>query len=377
MGIPSLPTELWAEIAKEETLNTEDYYSLTLVDRRFRDIFTPALYSSIGIHIGIHSYLRDTLYSSPDASRFELVDSRLQRLLDLFVCSPLHRQFVHQVDFRTMYPPPVQLDENIKYSYFDELTESIMALIAWFPSLQVLKLSYLRFELDSILRLVSSSSSGLLLEMYHCFITGEATINVQSTLSSLACYKLPIKILVPLISGASLRELHIGISLGQLESALKRYNLSLTSLRSLSVPDFTNGALNFFKNTPDLSKLSIRRDSTSHDDSPLPLHWKNMLTRLEHFSGQKDFIPLFVSSRPVVSIDCREYEALPPDLGPLFGSQVVVRDIQWSSDEPWEILPYLVKHNPKVQDLCIYTFWRPGAPNKARTTCSFRTLTDI
>lgn len=354
MTTPSLPTELLATIGGEKALDTKDHHSLVLVNRRFRDIFTPVLYSSLQFLIGDPNLP----LTSSSSSIFELVGRPLRQLLQLLDCSSKHRHFVSVVDFKR---PITGKDpwEDAKSDPLGSLTEHIMALIARFPSLKTLHLLGHHLHADRIIRILSQASSLSELNITQCQVTGEPTVDCSFALNILHLNS-SAQVLAPFVIGRHLRHLKVNVSLNRLKDASASYELPLSSLKSLSFNTFTGHALDFFQHTPNLSKLVVTSISHVYDDGIRPPNWTNMLSQLEHYRGPAVLIPLFVSGRPVTSIRCyeirekRKAAELLSSLGPSFSSRAAMRIVEWSCYRIWDLLLYVVKDSSQLQILNVF-----------------------
>lgn len=332
-------------------------------------MFTPALYSSIQIFIERPGPSSKFSYTR----KFELAGFPVRHLLELLDSSSVHRHLVNTVAFKNVKTENV-FNDDVGYDQLTKLTESIIQLIARLPALKTLLLFRHHLQTDWVFRILSQSLFMSSLNIKECQLMGDVTISGSWAISSLELSSLSFNKLAPFVIGSHIKHLAVNVSLITLKAASSTHNLPLASLKSLSFSSFTRKAMDFFKSTPSLTKISIGSVMYGYsDDDPQPQNWQNMLPRLECFTGPSKLIPLFVSNRPITFISCYSIDDTYTSttkslssLGPWFGSRTPVRIVKWSCCKPWDLLLYVVNNCADIQTLDLSACIERFSPIKVR-----------
>lgn len=371
-----LPPELWLDISSY--LERLDHLSLVQVNRRFNQIFIPALYSDIIIK-GPDYYIMDghpVFLDSPDAaSRFFLAGrtrgllERLQKDAELRQCVRQCKISTFRAPFRDMTPSEAG---QAPYVVFETLVEDIFQLVATLPSLERVKIHLSEIPAQCFFMLCQLPDIDI--------TTSAVTMYGKVDLSEFTSFKVgrlvfetsnvrpAIPSIVEMTLSGSLRELSLNTeSRGVLKKLftehMQRSTPSLPLLEVLEIGWIDAQYFDFFRATPNLLELRLKGitrlqlgTSTLNSD---------LLPRLRRFSGHHSLLPCFVRGRPVMSITTRDTTGTPhPDfwayddnitlspLGMNFGSSTPVLKLVWvDCTRNRELLQYLVDRNPGILHL--------------------------
>jgi hypothetical protein len=373
---PSLPTELWQDIASY--LEQKDQLPLLLLNRSSQAIYSPVLYRRPIIkgpdeRIG---ELHENLTREESQSKFILAGPATSRLLRRLESGETRGWVRHcQIaGFRSQIPWISWNKDSDQISpafrAFQTLMWNIFTLVGSFPSLKSVEILNAEIPSDSLYYICSRPHLSLSIAIVGVafFGTNEVEPGTQFTVvrfnSEVSQLRHVMHSFIILTLGCSLRELALGT---EADMHLRRFyqahmdyaGVSLPRLELLTISWILTEYLPFFRATPNLIELRLRgMVKMALGNGPLDA---SLLPKLQRFYGHNCFVPFFVTGRPIHTIDTRsstgrhvlflgqEDNIVLLNMMPRFGSTVDVRNLIWDNcNSNRAVLQYLVDCNPKI-----------------------------
>lgn len=394
MFIPTLPTELWHDIASY--LHQRSHYSLVLVNKRFHSIFLPILYSRIQI-IGPSTRIvsSDAQAAAEIGSRYSLAGPRASAILDIMDSNESLRSWVHECSITNFWPrrrtPLLGFGKATTHS-FEGLMSSIFTLVGKFPSLKTLSLYSVTVPATCILYAFTQQNQSLYISD-NCVCYGETEVD-PNTVFTVARFRphsssLQTPLIIQATLGGSLRELFLthteNASLRRfLEAHINHGSITLPNLELLELAWTAQQYLPFFTMTPNLKELRFK--TALKLDLGTSLLDSKAIPKLSRFSGHNSLLKTFTCGRPVTSIETNDTSGvvsvgflgqddnvLLTTLGHFFGAASNVKKVVWNNcSRNRELMEYLVQFNPEVGHLTLtpstyYTKVRSAENNRGHS----------
>lgn len=378
---PSLPTELWQDIASH--LEQKDQLSLILLNHSFEAICSPVLYQRVIIRGPEQPIAEMSATITPDESqsKFSLAGPAASRLLQRLEASEETRSWVRDCEIKSLRSQIAWISWNKDpdlispiFKAFQALMVDIFMLVGSFPYLKNLCLLRAEIPSESLYRICSRPNQSLSIAVIGIafFGTNDITPDTPFTVARFNSEVSQLRHVMPsfitLTLGSSLRELALGT---EAEMHLRKFyqahmdypGVSLPQLEVLTIGWFIGQYSAFFRSTPNLVELRLR-GMVRMPMGNTSLH-PSLIPKLKRFYGHNSFLPFFLPSRSVHTINTRsstgpghtvylgqEDNTSLTDLGPCFGSAVDVVDLTWDNcNQNRALIQYLVSYNRNIVHL--------------------------